>query len=103
MIDIKEVKLYWNYACGGVELEKTDDNCPILKSPHDDRIVTESWWTDYTHTHTINFSYRRGDFYDRDMFFKSNNVNPQELRWIMLPESEYEELVEHYKAESATN
>jgi len=90
------MKLYWNYATGGVECEKSDDNCPIVKSPHDDGIVIESWWTDCTHTYAINFSYLRGGFYDRYMFFKENNVEPQELRWLMIPKSEYEQLVEQY-------
>jgi len=88
------MKLYWNYSTGGVELEESDDNCPIVKSPHDDGIVIESWWTDHTHMHAINFSYLRGGFYDRDKFFKRNDVNPQELRWLMIPKSEYEQLVE---------
>lgn len=86
------MNLYWNYATGGIEREKSDDNCPILKSPYDDGIVIESWWTDYTHAYVINFSYVRGHFYDRDAFFKKNNVNTQELRWLMIPKSEYEEL-----------
>ena len=86
------IKLYWNYATGGVECEKSDCNCPIIKSPHDDGIVTESWWADYTHTCAINFSYIRDSFYDRDAFFKRNDVNPQVLRWLMIPKSEYDEL-----------
>ena len=96
------MKLYWDYATGGVERVRTDDNCPIFKSPNDDGIVTESWWIDHTHTCAINFSYARGHFYDRYAFFKSNNVNPQELRWLMIPKSEYEKLVESfgYMAES---
>jgi len=94
------MKLYWNYAFGGVELEAADNNCPIVKSPHDDGIVIESWWTDSTHRYAINFTYSRNGFYDRDMFFKRNNVNPQELRWLMIPESEYKQLEEREKAVS---
>lgn len=94
------MKLYWNYATGGVENEPSDDNCPILKSSHDDGIVTESWWTDSTHTYAINFSYLRDGFYDRDAFFKRNGVDPQELRWLMIPKSEYEQLLERELAVS---
>lgn len=90
-------KIYWNYATGGVECEKTDNNCPIIKSPNDDDIVIESWWTDCTHSHAINFAYERDSFHEyRDRFFKKNKVNPQELRWLMIPKSEYEQLMEYY-------
>ena len=86
------MNIYWNYATGGVEREESDCNCLIVKSPHDDGIVIESWWADYTHMQAIDFSYVRGSFYDRDAFFKMNNVNPQDMRWLMIPKSEYEEL-----------
>lgn len=85
--------IYWNYATGGVECEKTDSNCPIIKSQYDNGIVTESWWTDCTHSQVINFAYVRGTFYDRNSFFKENNVDPQELRWLMIPKSEYEQAI----------
>lgn len=88
------MKLYWNYATGGVETEEADNNCPIIKSPHDGGIVIESWWTDHTHTYAIEYAHLRGGFQDRDAFFKMNNVNPQEMRWLMIPKSEYEQLEE---------
>ena len=91
------MELYWNYAFGGVELEAADNNCPIVKSPHDDGIVIEFWWADSTHRYAINFAYSRDSFYDRDMFFKRNNVNPQEQRWLMISESEYKQLEERYR------
>lgn len=93
------MKLYWNYATGGVELEKSECNSPIIKGS-DDMIVIESWWTDSSHKYAINFSHVRGHGYDRDRFFKDHNVNPQDLRWLMIPKSEYEELETRYLAES---
>lgn len=92
-------KLYWNYATGGVELEKSECNCPIIKGS-DNSIVTESWCTDSLHKYAINFSHVRGNAYDRDKFFKEYNVNPQDLRWLMIPKFEYEELETHYLARS---
>ena len=94
------MEFYWNYATGGIELEKSEYNCPIIKGSDDDMIVTESWWVDSSHRSAINFSYVRSHCYDRDRFFKDHNVNPQDLRWLMIPKTEYEELETHYSVES---
>lgn len=84
-------KFYWDYGQGEVELEKTEWNCPILKGA-DDNIVIESWWVDSSHTNAINFAYARNGICDRDLFFAQHDVNPQDMRWLTIPKSEYEEL-----------
>lgn len=93
------MKLYWNEGTGHVEKNKNSDNCPIINSQHNDGIVIESWWTDDTHSQVINFAYARGLGRDRNGFFRDNNVEPfeTELRWLMIPKSEYELLMEQFE------
>jgi hypothetical protein len=95
------MNLYWNEGTDSVEYVKSNDNCPIINSKHDDDIVIESWYTDNTHSQVINFSYVRGYERDRNRFFRDNNVLPYEteLRWIMIPKSEYEQLIKQYASE----
>ena len=89
-------KFYWNMWNGVVEFHKNKDNCPIVKSINDD-IVVESWWVDNSHESIIDFAYSRNLPYDRDLHFSRHNVHPQELRMLIIPKSEYEDLEREYE------
>lgn len=92
------MKLYWNEYTEEVETKSSSENCQIIKGL-DDRVVIESWWVDKERNLAINYAYTR-DNLDRRSFFRSKNIDPDddnlELRWLMLPKNEYEELMELY-------